>query len=431
MKKQFRALTLLLVLLLALSSFFGCVQQQRLSEADLAFLALDREYGIYMLMDDPSSIVQFMTKPEDYGIDLSEVEMHLGRFSLDNQAQWYADMRDFSVRLQEIDASKLSAQNKIAYATMEQELADELIAAEKDYDIYYEPLVPYVGMQSNLPLTFAIWELDDVDDIEIYMVLLRDVPAFLENILEWEQLRADAGIFMTEHALDGILDDLGETIKAKDANALLSHFDDCVNAMADLSDEQKAEYIAVHRKVVVNDYNAAFIALRDGLETLRPKCREPLGALASGDEKYMAYFMDRTRITTGYNFDLDEAYAQLEDGMTRWISLYRGAIDQSDDLFEFRMDGVSEAADELRELTYTFLPALQAHSVNYVNVPKELEEQFSPAAYLIPPIDDWFRNTVLVNKPDEDETLFFTMAHEAYPGHLYQYNYQRALDLPL
>ena len=52
----------------------------------------------------------------------------------------------------------------------------------------------------------------------------------------------------------------------------------------------------------------------------------------------------------------------------------------------------------------------------------------SPAAYAIPPLDEWEDNIILLN-PSADQTyLFLTLAHEGYPGHMYQYLYQRNLD---
>lgn len=399
-------------------------------EEDEAFLALDWEYAIYMLESDPSSIAQLVKDPKALGIDMSSLEMTLGRYSLEDAAQWYVDMQDFQKRFAEIDKTELTRQNQIAYATITQTLAAEAVSAAQDYDIYYEPLVPYVGAQSNLPLFFAIYELNNSSDVETYMILLRDVPAYLQSILEWEQERAELGIFMTKNALEGILDDLNETIKAKNSNAIITHFDERIDKISGLSEAQKTEYIEAHTEFMVNDYNAAFVALRNGLKQLSGKCRKALGANESADKTYMRYFEDQTRALSGANLALGEAYSLLTDSLALLSEQYVEVYDGSD-LYKFGMESTSGAADILREMTYSFLPELAEHNVQYVNVPEELEEQFSPAAYLVPAVDDWSQNIVLVNKPDEDETLFFTMAHEAYPGHLYQYNYQRALDLPL
>ena len=62
-------------------------------------------------------------------------------------------------------------------------------------------------------------------------------------------------------------------------------------------------------------------------------------------------------------------------------------------------------------------------------VDKSLEEHLSPAFYLIPPIDDYKSNVVYINNSQVDNNrLFTTLAHEGYPGHLYQTTYFNATN---
>ena len=61
-----------------------------------------------------------------------------------------------------------------------------------------------------------------------------------------------------------------------------------------------------------------------------------------------------------------------------------------------------------------------AYSVKYV--PEALEEHLSPAFYMIPAIDAYQENVIYVNQAQMGNalTLYTTLAHEGYPGHLYQ-----------
>ena len=67
--------------------------------------------------------------------------------------------------------------------------------------------------------------------------------------------------------------------------------------------------------------------------------------------------------------------------------------------------------------------------MRFIDVPEELEDQFSPAAYLVPPIDDASENTIIINVKtmEGDSRLLDTIAHEGYPGHMYHYIYLRGL----
>jgi uncharacterized protein (DUF885 family) len=96
--------------------------------------------------------------------------------------------------------------------------------------------------------------------------------------------------------------------------------------------------------------------------------------------------------------------------------------------------------DYLKSVIAPILPELPDHDLNLSAVPDALQDQFAPAAYVIPALDDWKENTIFINESDEDETqsadatdpmpstLLLTLAHEGYPGHLYQYVYQRNLE---
>lgn len=64
--------------------------------------------------------------------------------------------------------------------------------------------------------------------------------------------------------------------------------------------------------------------------------------------------------------------------------------------------------------------SLPSYEVKYVH--KDLEEHLSPAFYLTPPIDTLSPNTIYINAHANMKgiELFTTLAHEGFPGHLYQ-----------
>ena len=63
-------------------------------------------------------------------------------------------------------------------------------------------------------------------------------------------------------------------------------------------------------------------------------------------------------------------------------------------------------------------------------MPEEMEEHLSPAFYMIPAIDNTEENVIYINRAhmNDDLTLFTTLAHEGYPGHLYQTVYYENTD---
>ena len=61
--------------------------------------------------------------------------------------------------------------------------------------------------------------------------------------------------------------------------------------------------------------------------------------------------------------------------------------------------------------------------VNYV--PASMEEYMNPAYYILPPIDYLENNVIYINNAHSTDDIeqFVTLAHEGFPGHLYQTTY--------
>ena len=78
-------------------------------------------------------------------------------------------------------------------------------------------------------------------------------------------------------------------------------------------------------------------------------------------------------------------------------------------------------------------PSCRSTAYELHRVAASLENSLSPAFYLTPPIDDTSNNAIYINYSPQysRSSLFNTLAHEAYPGHLFQNCYMREQNLPL
>ena len=77
---------------------------------------------------------------------------------------------------------------------------------------------------------------------------------------------------------------------------------------------------------------------------------------------------------------------------------------------------------DLQTKILTSFPKLPDTTYEVKYVPKAMQEHLSPAFYMIPAIDAYNENVIYVNEAQIGNTmaLFTTLAHEGYPGHLYQ-----------
>ena len=92
-------------------------------------------------------------------------------------------------------------------------------------------------------------------------------------------------------------------------------------------------------------------------------------------------------------------------------------------------DPVSMLRDLRQKITQDF-PDSPAVSCAVRQVHASLQEYLSPAFYLTPAIDSYLDNVIYINPAEHYQglELYTTLAHEGYPGHLYQSVYFQSLS---
>jgi len=401
------------------------------------FAELDADFFRFYMGDDAAFLHQLVKNPAALGFESKDKPDTLGDFSEKADKSWIRECKKVLAELEKLDYAGLSPANQFAYDTLAQYLGYE-IAGETFYG-YYEPLGIVGGVHTSLPFVFTLFEIGSETDAELYLRLLADVPRYLTQVLDYEKVRNEKEIFMTQEGRFNVENRIKKIINAKpDKNPMLIMFDKKVNALNDLSDETKADLIARNKELVTGAWNQAYRDLMAGLKPLKTRKSVPLCKLFDPDDEdeyfspdpYMEYYELQLREQSGMDGSVARIRRQLLAAMDIiWEELeaaqYSGPLKKRKERFTAgTLDG---NMDYLKELTEGFLPKLSEHNVEKVMVPKELEDLFAPAAYLIPGIDDWTENVVIFNDPDSDKYQLLTMAHESYPGHLYMFNYQRSL----
>ncbi|MEZ4628863.1 MAG: DUF885 family protein, partial [Eubacteriales bacterium] len=188
-------------------------------------------YSFHMLIDDPSK----------FGIDPASVSMTLGEFTEEDSVRITQEAAIFFDRIKVIDREQLPEEKQFSYDVL-YDILEDLAYDASEYEYLYEPLTEYSGAHSNLPLSFALFELKNKQDVEDYLTLLADMPRYMGQILAYEQERANRGIFMTEHALDAILDDCSAIIDTRDNSFLYATFNEGIDLLTELTPEEAQAY---------------------------------------------------------------------------------------------------------------------------------------------------------------------------------------------
>ncbi len=396
-----------------------------LNEVDVG---LFREY----ILSDALTYHLLVTDPSKYGIDEAGAPDNFGELSYAEFERSSGECQEYLNKLNFINTGLLSESELLTYEIIRRYLADGLAGA--DYYYHMEPLETITGIHVNLPLTMALYSIGSDDDVESYFLLLNDFVRYFGQILDFEREKSEQGLFMTKRAAEMVVEDCDTFIASGENCFLITGFDERLEAIEGLSHEKRAEYNERNKSLVTDSVMQAYKDLRDGIDALKDTGKNEKGLYyAHGGPDYFKYAL---RTASCGDMKVEDAFKQLKDEIIeQYVVLYDAILRDPDIVDQFGETNITTGSVEgdiahLKELIDNDFPKLPDHEVSFFNAPEELEDQLSPAAYMIPPVDDAFHNTVMINNSSVDRSmsLLSVLAHEAYPGHMYQYVYQRSLE---
>lgn len=419
---------------------YGPEREKLAREANDAFIELDLELFREMVSSSADNLHQYVSgDPAYFGIDPDEVgPAGWGELTYEEHINTMDYFRDVLERLGSIERGLLNETNRHGYDAIKRSCEWQL--AFEDYYYYDEPLEPINGIQTLIPLSMALFEIRREEDLETYLTLVEDIPRYMDQLAAFETEKAERGLFMCETALDQVLESLDRVIEKGEESVLITCFEeDIIERARELgkSSAECGELIERNKAAVLNGVLPAYSRLKTTLSSLRGKCRDFVGAARIGAEM-KAYYRLRFGYEGASREDLGVIKALLSDmGSELYSDVFTAVNMGPEDLLdmfdsEITFGSVEDNVSWLTKLTDEYYPELPEYVLRTREVPDELADDFSPAAYLVPAFDDSYNNLILVNPKSETSCDLFTIAHETVPGHLFQYVYTRGLkDLSL
>mgnify|MGYP002509802820 CR=1 FL=1 len=370
--------------------------------------------------------------PSAFGIENTPVSF--GTYTADTEAIC-ASTENALAAVTSFDRSRLSKRNRLTYDV----LKDYLTSASEmaPYALYEEPLAPLTGTQAQLPVLLSEYQFYTQADIDTYLELLTKTPEYFHSILEFEQAKSEAGLFMAAYSADGIIKECQAFIDMGDNNYLYSSFTERLDSI-ELPSDTKKSYIETNSEHIKNFIFPAYAELKEGLTALRDtgKNQNGLCHLPEGRKYYELVVASETgssrSIPELQQLTQKQMIADLSD-MQQVLTPVDENVSVSSDLFKTQgaiLDNPDPAAilTDLEGKLDEHFPKPPKVNTEIKYVQKSMEEYLSPAFYMIPAIDNSADNVIYINQghlPD-DLSLFTTLAHEGYPGHLYQTTYYAA-----
>lgn len=312
------------------------------------------------------------------------------------------------------DYDKLSLRQQYDYDLLHYSLLETLCGLEySKYNLIFSSSSQFCdGIVTNL-MEFAMYDEESEED---FLAVLKDVPNYINEAIEYSKQQSNDGLYHSDDMLDEEISYIDNLISSN-GKSIYEHYKEY-----DIYPEVK--------ELVENEVIPAFVTLKEYLNTLYGKTKSDKLALTKINNGYAEY----TYITnTSNNGDMYAIYTQLIEVYSDWVNNFINAYQNNEHILEDYEDFLNDdkainlsAEDMLEYLRnnsskrYEYL-----EDANYVVSSLDTLGDSTLGYYVSPPIDNLNQNVIRVNAKINNEeydqmSVFEVMAHEGFPGHLYQ-----------
>lgn len=363
-----------------------------------------------------------ISDPEKYGI--TDYPVTLGDLSIDAMADSNARLENYLSGLNSFSYTELTLNQQLTYDILENYFKLQLDMA--DMYLYDELLRPSTGVQAQLPILYEEYSFNSKKDVEDYLKLLSLTDEYFDQIISFEKEKADAGLFMSDFACQNIIDQCNAFIADSDNHYLIETFNTRIDKLTGLTQSEKDHYRLQNEKMLREHIFPAYENLAAALTDL----------LGSGtNENGLCYFPEGKQYyeyLLAYNTGASESVKTLENMISNErVKVLQESSDlttENPELWELASEATltpTDSATTLNHLKEVMLddfpaPPETSYTVSYID--DCVADYLAPAFYVIAPIDDYSHNSIYINETTDTTNIsyFTTLAHEGFPGHLYQ-----------
>ncbi len=411
----------------------GC-QSHTSEKENQAFQKFTHEMFCQETASNTISLHYTLREPEKYGI--KEIPVTFGAFETDTNGV-LASTENIKRVLEAFDYDKLSVSNQLTYDVLDYYM--ECLKDDAKYVLYEEPLGTVSGIHTQLPVLLSEYQFYEKEDVDIYLELMKITPDYFQSLIEFEQAKSDAGLFMSDTAANQVIEQCKVFMNMGESNYLITTFVERIERLYGLSEKEKSTYIQ-RNALMLNSYVLpAYSSLAAAVQRLMGNgqneqglCYFPEGKeyyeqvlkFSTGSERSVPEIKDLTRRQIVEDLEaMERVLGVTEEGnVSQEAAALIGNPEQAHEAAAMdAANPVSILNGLKKEIAKTF-PAAPDTTVSVKYVPEALQGNLSPAFYMIPAIDSYEENVIYVNQAHMGNplTLFTTLAHEGFPGHLYQ-----------
>lgn len=412
--RLFLAATLILLL-------GGCGKLTPTSSDDKSFETFTNRLFQQEVSSSTISLHYTLQNPSDYG--LLDYPVTYGSFTTD-PAMSYASLENCLAALHKFQDASLSKDNQLTYDVLDSYL--ETAASGAQYLLYEEPLSPVTGLHAQLPVLLSEYQFYSAEDVDIYLQLLEKTGEYFDSLIIFEQTKSDSGLFMPDYQVDSVTEQCRSFVGMGENNYLYTTFQERLGTVEELTDKQQKEFTDRNNASIQSVIFPAYEHLIEELEKLKGTGSNEKGVCNLPDgKKYYEYVVKRS---TGISESIPTLQQMTKKQMAEDLNAMQKILYTSGSITRSQTSSVLETTEpgsmlnDLKTKITDAFPSIPSVNVNVKYVPEAMEEYLSPAFYMIPAIDNATDNVIYINQGQTVQglNLYTTLAHEGYPGHLYQ-----------
>ena len=414
--KKIISLFVSFVLLINISA---CATSQNAPNAD--FTQFLSDFVVETAESDYITMHQYFEHPEEYGIDASKAEISLGSFENFESKESDLDRRFDEFHIRDLDKTQQTIYRHLEFISY---LND--ISSDEEFQYLNNIWSSMNGTHQILVQFFSEYTLREEQDIEPLLVLIQDVPRYVEDALEYSAKQAEEKCLMLNY--DEVIEDCQIILNSQGQSAVVQELSEEIESL-NLEDTKEEQYKYEVEEAINTFFYPSFQTIIDGLTDLKDKI-QPMQGLAnfSYGKKYYEYLVaDATgckdsiptiqkNLANDIKHSVDELFRLNPQALSDFTSL-QSPFDSIPEILEFLESFYTTEFPELTQIEYTATP-----------LSKEQSQKGIMAYFLIPAIDHSSPYRIRYNEQDYGSDpssleLYSTFAHEGLPGHMYQSQY--------
>lgn len=375
-----------------------------------------------LVSEDTFSLHFSLHDPAAYGISVPDPGF--SDLTADGLEREAANRSALLKKLHSFSRNQLNSRQQLIYDSMEAWLSAQ--CSLDDYPLYPELLSPSGGLHLDLPVLLSEYVFNCREDVDDYLALLELTDTWFMEIYDYEKRKCDQGLSMNDAAWDRVIDFCMEFSGYSPDHLLISSFQDKIHDAGFLTDQEKEKYLLANETAVKNTLLPSYRKLGEKLKGLKGFCTNELGLAHFPEGR--AYYTRLVRQYTGREDAPYYLFYQISEQRVSDLSVMTDYFTTNPTLasrcasYQYESADPHEMLSVLRDAIASDFPSCTEIAVSLDTVDDALAAYTAPAFYLIAPMDD-YRNNVICYNPSKVTSgldLFTTIAHEGFPGHMYQ-----------